>query len=96
MSSSLEYNSAEVFSELEEASDKEQSSHPNPVNNSEEDPKSEEGSLDSLVTREFYTSFPMLLQFQKPDFLKRNFRDPEEALCYINEKFHIDKIHNDL
>ena len=97
MSSSLEYNSTDVSSEeLEEAPIKEQSSQLNLEHSSKSESELEEGSLDSVVEGSFYTHFPTLLNFLKPYFLKRNFRGPAEVLKYINERFHIDKIHNDL
>ena len=94
MSSSPEYNSAEVFSKSEEAPDKEQPSQTNLEQDSEEDSELEHSFFNSVVTKNFYTCFPTPHNIWKPYFLKRNFRGPEDALHYINEKFHIDKIHN--
>ena len=65
MSSSLEYNSAEVFLELEEASVKEQSSQLNLEQDSRPENKLEEGSLDSIIIGTFYACFPTLHQNTK-------------------------------
>ena len=55
MSISSEYNSVEVFSELEEASEKEQSSQLNLEHGSELESELEGGSLDSIIKENFYT-----------------------------------------
>ena len=90
MSSLLEHNSAEVFSELEEESDNEQSSHPQLEQSSDLESGSEGSSLQSVVTGSFYTQFPTPCNFWKPYFSKRNFNGPLEALEVINEKVHQD------
>ena len=95
MSSSSEYNSAEVFSKLEEESDNEQPSQQNSEHDSESESGSEGSSLQSVVTGTFYPQFPTH-NFQKPYLSKRNFKGPEEALQVINERFHINKIHQDI
>ena len=96
MSSSLEDNSAEVFSESEEGSDNKQSSQYNLEHSSEVESGSEGSSLQSIVTGHFYTQFPTPHNFWKPYFSKMNFKGPEEALTVINERFHIDKVHQDI
>ena len=96
MSSSSEYNSTEVFSELEEEQNKTQSSQLNSDYSSESESGLEESSLQSVVTGCFYTWFPTPHNFWKPYFSKRNFKSAEEALKVINERFHIDKVHQDI
>ena len=54
MSSSLEYNSTEVFSDLEEEPNNEQASQLNLEQDSESESGSEGSSLESVVTRHFY------------------------------------------
>ena len=96
MSSSSEYNSTEALSELEEGSDQEQSSQQSLEQGSELEHELDEGSLDSVVRDNFYTCFPTLLQYKKSYLSKRNFKGPDDTLQYLNKKFHIDKIHNNL
>ena len=60
MSSSLKYNSAEVFSESEEEPNNEQSSQ---LNYSESESGSEGSSLESVVTQGFYPQFPTPCNF---------------------------------
>ena len=85
MSSSLEcYSRSEYPSqiELDDTSDSES--------------KSEEDTLEPTELGHFHTHFPSLLQFQKPYLCKWDFTDPEEAVEYITENFHPNKITNDL
>ena len=93
MSSSLKYNSAEVFSESEEEPNNEQSSQ---LNYSESESGSEGSSLESVVTQGFYPQFPTPCNFWNPYFSKWNFKGPQEALEVINERFHINKVHQDI
>ena len=96
MSSSWEYNSAKVVSKLEEEPNKEQPSQLNLEQDSESESGSEGRSLESVVTRHFYPWFSTPHNLQKPYFLKRNFKGPEEASKVINERFHINKVHQDI
>ena len=95
MSSSLEYNSAEIFSD-EEVQIEEQSSHVIPEGNSEEDSESEGSSLHSVVVESFHTCFPTLCNFKSPYFSKRNFKGPIDTLTFINSWFHLSRIHNNI
>ena len=95
MSSSLEYNSAEIFLD-KEVPIHEQSSQIIPEHDSEEDSKSEGSSLHSVVVESFYTHFPTVCNFKSPYYLKRNFRGPLDALTFINSQFHLSNIHNNI
>ena len=94
MSSSLEYNSVEIFSD-EEVPIQEQSSHI-PEHNSEEESKLEGSSLHSVVVESFYTCFPMPHNFSSPYFQKWKFKGPVDALAFINRWFHLKTIHEDI
>ena len=91
MSSSLEYNSAEIFSD-EEVQIEEQPSQIIPEEHSKEDSESEGSSLHSVVVESFYTCFPTPHNFKSPYFLKKNFKGPLDTLAFINKQFHLDRI----
>ena len=91
MSSSLEYDSTEIFSD-EEVQIEEQSSQIILEHHSEEESKLEGSSLHSVVVESFYTHFPTPRNFKSPYFLKRNFKGPLDTLAFINEQFHLDRI----
>lgn len=57
---------------------------------------SQEGSLDSVVKTNIYTHFPTPHQYKNPYFSKSNFKGHNDTLKVINEKFHINKIHEDI
>ena len=95
MSSSSEYNSAEIFSE-KEVQIEEQSSQIILEHHSKEESDSEGSSLHSVVVESFYTHFPTLHNFTSPYFLKRNFKGPLDTLAFINKQFHLDRIQDNI
>ena len=90
MSSSLEYNSTEIFSDKEVQIEEQSSQILEHV--SKEDSKAEGSSLQSVVVESFYTHFPTPCNFKSPYFLKRNCKGPIDALAFINKWFHLNKI----
>ena len=95
MFSSLEYNSAEIFSD-EDIQIEGQSSQIILESNSKGDPELEGSSLHSVVVESIYTCFPTLCNFKSPYFSKWNFKDPIDALTFINNWFHLSRIHDDI
>ena len=95
MSSSLEYNSTEIFSD-EEVKIEEQPSQTIPEHHSKVDSESEGSSLHSVVVESFYTHFHTPCNFKSPYFLKRNFKGPLDAWAFINKWFQLDRIQDDI
>ena len=87
MSSSLEYNSTEIFSDKEVQIEEQSSQILEHV--SKEDSKAEGSSLQSVVVESFYTHFPTPCNFKSPYFL---IKGPIDALAFINKWFHLNKI----
>ena len=94
MSSSLEYNSTEIFSDKEVQIEEQSSQILEHV--SKEDSKAEGSSLQSVVVESFYTHFPTPCNFKSPYFLKRSFKGPIDALAFINKWFHLNRIQDNI
>ena len=82
---SLEYNSIEQKSSQMESDD-----------TSNLESESEEGTLEPTELGHFHIHFPSPPQFWKPFLCKQDFTDPERAVEYITENFHLNKIIDNL